>query len=310
MVTAILTVVVKVAELFLMIGVGAVCFRVGMLTRRGVTQLTTLLLYIVAPCLIVSSLAGQGGGITPGELVLSLGLAVLAHILAIGLSLLFFRREPLSRRRVLRFSLIYSNTGFMGMPLVQAVVGEEGVVYASVFIAVFNVFVWTHGYSLMSGGQHSGWKKVVLNPGVLALVVGLPLFFLGWDLPGLIQVPIDSFAALNTPLAMVIIGCNIARIPFREMFSDRAVFSAATLRLLLIPAVFLGAAFLCGPVPALLLSSVIQAAAPAAANTVLFATRFGGDDTLAAKMVAVSSLASVITLPLIVTVTQAVSGAL
>lgn len=310
MVSSMITVMVKVAELFLMIGVGAVCFRLGILTRRGVSQLTTLLLYLVAPCLIVSSLAGEGGNIAPEELALSLGLAVLAHVLSIGLSFLFFRREPLPRRQVLRFSLIYSNTGFMGMPLVQAVVGTEGVVYASVFISVFNVFVWTHGYSLMSGGESSGWKKVVLNPGVLALAIGLPLFFLGWDLPELLQVPIDSFAALNTPLAMVVIGCNIARIPFKEMFSDRSVFLASGLRLLLFPVVFLGAAFFCGPAPALLVSSVIQAAAPSAANTVLFATRFGGDDKLASKMVAVSSLLSVATLPLVVSAAQAVSEAL
>ena len=289
MVSSMITVMVKVAELFLMIGVGAVCFRLGILTRRGVSQLTTLLLYLVAPCLIVSSLAGEGGNIAPEELALSLGLAVLAHVLSIGLSFLFFRREPLPRRQVLRFSLIYSNTGFMGMPLVQAVVGTEGVVYASVFISVFNVFVWTHGYSLMSGGESSGWKKVVLNPGVLALAIGLPLFFLGWDLPELLQVPIDSFAALNTPLAMVVIGCNIARIPFKEMFSDRAVFLASGLRLLLFRQCFWELHFFCGPAPALLVSSVIQAAAPSAANTVLFATRFGGDDKLASKMVAVSS---------------------
>lgn len=310
MVTSLLTVIPKVAQLFLMVGVGAVCFRVGMLTRRGVSQLTSLLLYLVAPCLIVSSLAGQGKGIAPSELVLSLVLAVLAHLLAIGLSFLFFRREPAPRKRVLRFSLIYSNTGFMGIPLVQAVVGQEGVVYASVFIAVFNVFAWTHGYGLMSGGQNSGWKKAVLNPGVLALAVGLPLFFLGWELPELIRVPVDSFAALNTPLAMVVIGCNIARLSLKEMFSDRAVFFVSGLRLLLIPAVFLGAAFLCGPVPALLVSSVIQAAAPTAANTVLFANRFGGDDALAAKTVAVSSLFSVITLPVLVAIAQRISEGL
>lgn len=309
MVNSMITVVTKVAELFLMVGVGAACFRLGVLTRRGVSQLTTLLLYVVAPCLIVSSLSGEGGDISPGDLALSLVLAVLAHLLAIALSFLFFRKEPLPRQRVLRFALIYSNTGFMGMPLVQAVVGTQGVVYASVFIAVFNVFVWTHGYGLMSGGQHSGWKKIALNPGVIALLIGLPLFFGGWKLPELIQTPIDSFSALNTPLAMVVIGCNIVQIPIKEMISDKTVFWASGLRLVLIPLVFLGVAFLCQPTPALLQSSVIQAAAPAAANTVLFANRFGGDQKLASKVVAVSSLFSVVSLPLIVTAAQALSGA-
>lgn len=310
MVTSILAVMEKVAELFLMIGVGVVCFRGKMITRRGVAQLTTLLLYVVAPCLIVSSFTGEEQAISPAELGMAFVLAILAHVLAIGMSWLFFRRQSRERQKVLRFAMIYSNTGFMGMPLVQAVVGEEGVVYASVFIAVFNVFAWTHGFGLMSGGERSSLKKILLNPGVLALLIGLPFFFTGWKLPPLLQVPVDSFSALNTPLAMVVIGCNIAQIRFREMFQESAVFGLSALRLLLVPAVFFGVAWLCRPAPALLLSCIIQASAPVAANTVLFATQFGADSRLAAKAVAVTTLFSILTMPVFVVAGQAAGNLL
>lgn len=308
MVNSVGTVVLKVAELFLMIGVGVVCARMGMLTRRGVSQLTSLLLYIVAPCLIVASLSGQHDDIESADLGLAFGLAIGAHLLAIGISQLLFSRQPDGVRRVLRFAAVYSNTGFMGLPLVQAVVGESGVVYASIFMAVFNVFVWTHGFGLMSGGKRWNVKKILLNPGVLALLIGLPLFFFCWELPELIAVPVDGFAALNTPLAMIVIGCSIARIRPRELFCGKTLFALCGVRLLFIPAVFLAAGALVCRDPVLLVTCVIQASAPVAANTVLFATQFGGDSRLAARLVAATTLFSVVTMPLFVVISQWLCG--
>lgn len=183
MVTSILTVMEQVVELFLMIGVGVACSRVGMITRRGAAQLTSFLLYLVAPTLILVSLTGTDTDIGPEDLAMAFGLALLAHGLGILVSCLFFRKEPDARKRIFRFAAVYSNTGFMGIPLVQAVVGPEGVIYASIFVVVFNVVVWTHGYGLMSGGQRTGMKKLLLNPGLLALAVGLPMFFFGLAFP-------------------------------------------------------------------------------------------------------------------------------
>lgn len=145
---------------------------------------------------------------------------------------------------------------------------------------------------------------------MLALLIGLPFFFTGWKLPPLLQVPVDSFSALNTPLAMVVIGCNIAQIRFREMFQESAVFGLSALRLLLVPAVFFGVAWLCRPAPSLLLSCIIQASAPVAANTVLFATQFGADSRLAAKAVAVTTLLSILTMPVFVVAGQAAGNLL
>lgn len=310
MVTSILTVMEQVVELFLMIGVGVVCSRVGMITRRGAAQLTSFLLYLVAPTLILVSLTGTDTDIGPEDLAMAFGLALLAHGLGILVSCLFFRKEPDARKRVFRFAAVYSNTGFMGIPLVQAVVGPEGVIYASIFVVVFNVVVWTHGYGLMSGGQRTGMKKLLLNPGLLALAVGLPMFFLDWHFPQVLQGPLESFSALNTPLAMVIIGCNIARVSLRGFFSDLRMLGACALRLLVVPGIFFAAVLALRPEPVLLLSCVIQASAPAAANTVLFASQFGTGGPLASKVVAVTTLFSIVTMPVFVVAAQWACGML
>ena len=289
---AILTVVTKVLVMLIMIAVGYFITKKGMLTDRGAAEITALLIWIVTPCLIVDSLLGSGGSLQAYELLLAVGISALAIFLSIGVSLVSFRKEPPERRKVLRFATIFSNAGFMGIPLVQGIVGERGVVYGSFFIAVFNVICWTYGYRMMSGGAKVSLRTVLLNPGIIGLAVGLPLYFLGLQLPAVLAEPVGFFSDLNTPLAMLIIGSYIAKVDLHSFVSDMA------------PALFLACLLLLRPEPVLLVTSVIQASAPVAANTVLFAVQYGGDSQLASKTVAVSTVLSILTIPLFTILAQ------
>ena len=295
---AILLVMEKVGILFVMIAVGFACTKAGMLTHKGIAEITAFLLRIVTPCLIVSSFLSADSGVELPVLGFSVLTAVLAHLLAVLLSLLTFRKSEPDRQKTLRFAVIFSNTGFMGMPLVQSVVGDSGVVYASVYIAVFNLFCWTYGYSMMSGGKRASLKTALLNPGVIGLAVGVPIYLLKISLPELILQPVQGFAALNTPLAMVVVGSHIAAIEWKSMFTDWQVYAASALRLIVAPLLFLGAILVLRPSYPLFVGNVIQAAAPVAANAVLFSVQFGRDARLASKVVALSTLLSIITLPL------------
>ncbi len=301
---AILTVVTKVLVMLIMIAVGYFITKKGMLTDRGAAEITALLIWIVTPCLIVDSLLGSGGSLQAYELLLAVGISALAILLSIGVSLVSFRKEPPERRKVLRFATIFSNAGFMGIPLVQGIVGERGVVYGSFFIAVFNVICWTYGYRMMSGGAKVSLRTVLLNPGIIGLAVGLPLYFLGLQLPAVLAEPVGFFSDLNTPLAMLIIGSYIAKVDLHSFVSDMAVYQMAALRLIVAPALFLACLLLLRPEPVLLVTSVIQASAPVAANTVLFAVQYGGDSQLASKTVAVSTVLSILTIPLFTILAQ------
>lgn len=293
-----LNVVEKVLILFLMIFAGYACGKLRLITENGAQEMTSVLFYIVTPCLIVSSLQNTIGRVEMKQLVSCGVLSVLAMVVCILVSLPFFRRSAPGRGKVLRFAAAYSNCGFIGLPLAQATVGDIGTAYASMFIAVYNFFVWTHGLSSMQQGQRRpDLKRLLLNPGILGLAVGLPLFAFSAHLPNLILVPVQSLADLNTPLAMLVIGAYMSHVPVSGIFRDRSLYALAAVRLALIPAVCFALMLALGTEKTLLTSLLILAAAPSGANTVMFAAQFDGDAELASKSVALTTILSMVTLP-------------
>lgn len=302
---AFLSVILEVAVILILILVGYFTVKKGMFTKESLGSITSFLLYIVTPCLIVSSfLSAESGKLDGWTLLLAAVLPALSIVISIALSYLFFRREPLGRRRVLRFSTVFCNVGFMGIPLVEGIVGSEGVLYGSFFIAVFNIFCWTYGYVMMGGGKVR-LKALLLNPGVIGIVIGLPLYLLDVPVPALIERPIELISALNTPLAMIVVGGYIAQVKLRAFVSDLAVYKMAVLRLVVAPLLYLALVWLLRPDETLLMSTVIQAATPVAANCVLFAVQYDSDAELASKSVAVSTALSVVTIPLLTVLVQA-----
>ena len=302
---AFLSVILEVAVILILIVIGYFTVKKGMFTKESLGSITSFLLYIVTPCLIVSSfLSAESGKLDGWTLLLAAVLPALSIVISIALSYLFFRREPLGRRRVLRFSTVFCNVGFMGIPLVEGIVGSEGVLYGSFFIAVFNIFCWTYGYVMMGGGKVR-LKALLLNPGVIGIVIGLPLYLLDVPVPALFVEPVELISALNTPLAMIVVGGYIAQVKLRAFVSDLAVYKMAVLRLVVAPLLYLVLVWLLRPDETLLMSTVIQAATPVAANCVLFAVQYDSDAELASKSVAVSTALSVVTIPLLTVLVQA-----
>ena len=300
MLSSMLLVMEKVAILFLMIGAGYVCSRTRIVTSRGASQMTNVLLYVVGPCLIISSFQIDSSEVGMKEVGTAFLVALLGQGLSILLSLFVFRRREEMRRRLFQFAVAYSNCGFMGLPLAQALV-------------VFNVFVWTQGYMKMSGGARGNFvRKLLLNPGIIGMAIGLPLFALNIRLPEILGTTLSSFANLNTPLSMVIIGTYVAKVAPRDFFSDLDVYLTAGLRLIVAPLIFVGVlAILTLVVPidaTILVTCVILASAPAAGNTVLFSAMFGGDARTGSKVVAVTTLLSILTMPVFTALAQRIAG--
>lgn len=304
---AVLTILSKVAVMVIMISIGFILTRKGMLTDRGASEITRIILYIVTPCLIISSFTQSNGDVTLLEMLLSAVIMTAAFVINILLSKLLFKKEPDERRIVLRFTLIFSNMGFMGMPLVQGIVGGKGVIYASFGIIVFNLFSWTYGYRMMNSQAKLSIKTILLNPGMIGILIGFPLYLFEIKLPAVLEEPISGLAALNTPLAMIIIGSYIAKVSIHSFISDKSVYKMTAFRLLIAPAIFFLLLLLIRPGPELFVSSVIQASTPVAANAVMFAVAYKKDSELASKSVAVSTVLSIVTIPLFTILAQLVT---
>ena len=299
MVTFALTVLEKVFVLFLMIAAGYACGKLKIVTDDGAKNMSSVLFYIVTPCVIISSLQNTIGQVSIRNLTMSGLLSIPLFLLFILLSRAFFRGETQERKKVFRFGMVYSNCGFIGLPLAQALLGNAGVAYASMFIAIYNLFVWTHGISVMGGKEKKfEIRRAVLNPGIIGLVIGFTLFALSLRMPPVLLEPISCFSDLNTPLAMIVIGVYVSEVPLRSMFQDKTLYLLSFLRLLAVPAACLLILMPLHPDRTLLTSILILCAAPTGANTVMFAAQFGGDTNLSSRAVALTTIFSLVTMPI------------
>ena len=297
------TVATNVLTLFLLMGVGAVCAKTELLSDSGVKALANLVLYIATPCVIVKSCIREfDPGMLRGFLIV-VAVAAVNHAALILLARTVFRDRDEDRRRVFRAATVFSNAGYMAIPLQQAILGDVGVFYCAAYVIVFNVFLWTYGLAEMSGERRLSVKKILLNPGVIGVVVGLALFVLPIPVPTLIADGIGHLAALNTPVPMLIVGYYLAQTDLVAALRDARGWLCILLRLVVTPSAALALLLLCGVRGDLLTSCMICIATPVATACTMFATRFDRLPRLSVNLVSLSTLLSVVTLPLLVALT-------
>ena len=296
----------QVIILFILIAVGFILGRRRIINDTGAGVLTDIVLFVVAPCVIIQAFQRPYDPSMLRGLLLALLLAVLVHAVSILFACLCFRDREVARRKVLRFAAVFSNCGFMGLPLQQAVLGADGVFYCAAFLVAFNVFAWTWGLAMMHGGGRGALspRKLILNPGIIGVVIGLVLFLCSVSLPAVIAQPVGYLAALNTPLPMLVIGYHLSHANLRRAFSSGACYLCMALRLLILPLLALGAMWLCGIRGTMLVSVVISTAAPVAALATMFTAKFKGDTELSVSLVSASTLLSIITMPVVIALAQ------
>ncbi len=277
--------------------IGYFLFRKKLIGISGSADIGRMLLHIVMPAAILKAYMTS---YTPERLIgliLSFLAALLALLLAIFISRIFFKKE----QAIERFGAAFSNAGFIGIPLVQMTLGEEAVFYISSFVALLNILQWTYGVFILTGDRNTfSFQKLRTNPVILSFLGGLLLFFLPVTLPDLLTGMIGSLAAMNGPLAMIVLGTYLAQVSPGSLFKEKLAYRSSFVRLILIPILTI---ILLGFFPAeyhtLKLAVLIAASAPIGSNVAIFAQLYGQDYTRAVKEVCLSTLLCMITLPLI-----------
>ncbi len=298
----------SVLTLFLMMAVGFGLGKKKVLSPGTLGQISTMLLYIVCPIIVVTSLMGESrDASTVRRLLVSAAALAGTYLLNMLLIQLCFRRTPPERRGVVRFASIYGNTVFMGLPLIQAALGAPGMLPVVVSMGVFNVCTWSHGAALIGGRERVSLRKAILNPGVISFAVALVLFITQLRLPAPLTSAMNYLSNLNTPLAMVVIGAQMASADLRSVFTDRSLYAVAAVKLLAVPLVTMLVLLPFRLDPDTFTAIVILAACPTAGATSLFCQLMGKDGALSARLISLTTLLSLVTLPLVASAARAVS---
>lgn len=303
-----LTVFEQVIVLLLLVLLGSLLTKFKILNGTAAKGMTDIVLTFVTPCVIIKSFIREFDQKTFKAILLSFLAAFCIHIGFILISSLLFSKSEDSKKRVYRFALIFSNCGFMSLPLQEAVLPENGVLYGASFIAIFNLFTWSYGIIEMSGDKkYMSPKKLLLNPGIIGLCIGIAIFLLQIPVISPLKLTIEHMASLNTPLPMIIIGYHLANSNIIDGIRNVRCILAVIMRLIALPLAALGVMYICGMRGDLLISMMIAACAPTAAITTMFASKFEKDVSLSVNIVSISTVFSLITMPLIITFTQAIA---
>lgn len=303
-----ITVGTQVVILFILIAVGYICGKIGFMSKSTAKNITDIVLYFVTPCVIINAYQVEFDPTILKNLGITFLCAIGVHIISILIVTVAFRKKDIDKRSVLRFGTVFSNCGFMSIPLQQAIIGQEGVLYGAAFLGVFNIFLWSYGVICMSGSKENFSKKTLLyNPGILGVIVALILFLASIKLPIVIGKPVEYLANLNTPLPMIIIGYYLSNSKISKGIKDKNAWTATLLRLLVIPIICIGGMYLLGVRGNILITVAIAVSAPIAATTTMFATKFQKDTDLSVNLVSLSTIISIITMSTIVAITQLIA---
>lgn len=301
-----ITAATNVGVLYIIVAVGYICDKAGIYTEDTAKKTVNFLLYFVASCTLINSFIKiEATPDTVGKFFTAFAMSAATHTIAILINTLTFRNKENERNAVYKFASIYGNVAFMALPLAQAVLGDEGVLYCAGGAVVFNLFTFTHGVKLMGkAGTKLSVKKLLINPGVIATVIGLPIFLTGVEIPYIIGRPVEMLADLNTPVAMLVFGTYLSKTDLKTMLTDKKIYAVALMKLIVLPMICMGVYYAFGLSGTLLTAVIITASVPSANNTFMFASVYGRDTATASKTVALVSFLSILTMPVIIAITQ------
>lgn len=287
--------------IFVLMGTGFYLFRSGRLSEKASGDLSSLITRICNPALMICSAFDKSNTATNHDLLVVAAAAVISYVFLIilGCILPLFLRVRKGDFKYYHMLTVYGNIGFIGIPVISALLGSAALMYLSIFILVFNILIYTHGMQILSlgvAGEKPGfnWKRM-LNPGTVAGILTIALFLLKIPVPMVIENSLNYIGRCTTFLSMVVLGGSLAQIPFKELFGDIRMYIFTAIRFLGVPILL---AIVLRPVIAdktLLGVIVLCVALPVANMPLMLAKQYKMDSSLLAKGIVLTTLLSLFT---------------
>lgn len=291
-------------KLFLLLILGFVLFKCHIFDEYTNKKISALIVNVASPMLIISSIAGVEGS-NKSIVFLMIGAGILMYIGFIILGKIINRIFPFPKKDwpVYECMVVFANTGFMGYPVLLDVFGQEAVFYASLIHMAFNFFVYTYAIMCLTKGDDSEFKlnfKQLLTPGIILIFVGIFIYLFDIQLPSVLMNTINSVGSLTAPLSMMMIGSSLAVYPIKDSFTDWRSYVFAFVRLMIVPFVTMIMCRLLHIDAYYANITIITNAMPVGSMVLMLATQYNANVKIVTRNIVVSTLLSVITIPIVV----------
>ena len=289
-----------VISLFLIILVGVYAAKKRIITKEINKGLTNILLKITLPCLVVSSFIFDLSDELKDNIIRCFIYSPLVLIISIVISYILLIPIKGEKKIIIQFANVFSNCGFIGFPIVFSIYGNEGVIYASIFNLFFTAFLWTYGVILFNGKmKREDIKKVLLNPAIVAVFIGLIIMIFGFDIPSVLSSTLDLVGNMTSPLSMIIVAVILGNAKIISYLKDKTIYYSAFLKLIIMPCILILISRLLKDTSLVIKTLIIVTAMPAAAMTSILAESFDKESEYSAVIVFITTLFSVITFPIL-----------
>lgn len=289
----------QILIMFIFMAIGYVLFKKQKITTNGSKDIGTLLIYCVIPIIIIKSFWISYSQEKLEILISTFFISLAVLLISMLISYLFFKDNG-----VKNFGAAFSNAGFIGIPLVTAVLGGDSVFFIACIIAELNIFQFTYGVFIMTKKKDViSYKKILTNPILISFVIGIFIFLLRIPEIDIATQTMSLISGINTPLAMIISGVYLAQADFKLMFSSKDLYLISLVRLVIIPiATLLFLMILPKDLYTAKLAILIAASAPTGSNVAIYAQQYEKDYSSAVLIVCITTILSIITLPIIISI--------
>ncbi len=298
----------EIFALIALILLGYFCFKVKLFKPQSSQVISTLILYISFPMLIIGSMnRAYSNDLLHNSLAL-IGISIVIYLILLLFTEIWGRKtkKPHEQSSVLKWIVVFGNCSFMGFPIINAIYGGIGVFYAAMFNMFYIFLMFSYGIAILQKGALKSVLKSLLNPGLIATVIGFTLFVFKISLPYVLLRPVQMIGDTTIPLALITTGISLAQIPLRELVRPVDIWVTSFIRLIFLPAAVLLILLPFHFNQYLIAIPTILIGTPTALTAGVFALNYGCDDQLASKGVVLSNFLAIITMPVLVWVVMIV----
>ncbi|WP_160687519.1 AEC family transporter [Clostridium sp. C2-6-12] len=291
------TIAGQISIMYVLMVIGFIVYRKKLIDDEGAKQLSNLLVWIINPLIMLTRYQMNFSMDKLIDLGISFIVSLFAMLIGFFVGKTIFKKE----QKIDKFAVGFANAGFIGIPLVTNIVGLDQVFFLSAYLVCFNILSYTYGIYLVSSNKKLiTIRSILFNPGIIAVGIGIIIFISPIKLPKFIYDAFNLVGQTNTPIAMILLGTYIAKAKVITLFNNKYAYFVCFIKLIVIPMIVLIIfKFLPTDLGEIKKVVLIAVSTPVGLTVPMFSQMYGGDYEYGAKLVGLSTLLSLITIPII-----------